>query len=388
MYDAIVIGARVAGAPTAMLLARKGYSVLLLDKSSFPSDIMSTHYIHPPGVLRLQRWGLLDKLLETGCPPITDIDFQIEGAPFAPPAPPEPAADAPPAVPGLCPRRKVLDKLLVGSAVQAGAELRENVSVKDVITDSDGTVTGIGATEKGGKEFEEEARIVIGADGMHSTIAKLVKPEEYNAKPSLSFAYYAYWSGYEPRTCELVFREDGGVLSFPTHDGLQCVAVGGPGEMFLEFRKDIEGNYMKIINAVPSLAEKMKNAKREERFVGTNDQPNFFRKPYGPGWALVGDAGYHRDFVTGLGITDAFRDAEFLAEAIDGGFSGRTPLEEALAEYQRKRDEIAEPLYDLTTQMVSGEPPSAEQFIKFGLAMQSMMPEGMPASAERQGSGG
>jgi flavin-dependent dehydrogenase len=387
VYDAIVVGARVAGAPTAMLLARSGYDVLLLDKSSFPSDIMSTHYIHPPGVLRLQRWGLLDKLLATGCPPITDIQFEIEGAPFSPPAPQEPQDTSPDALPGLCPRRTVLDKLLVDAAVEAGVELRENFSVKEILMDGD-AVTGIRGAPKGGDEVTEEAKFVIGADGFHSTVAQAVNAEEYNAKPSMSFAYYAYWSGYEPRACELHFREDGGVLSFPTNDGLQCVAVGGPDEMFHEFRKDIEGNYMRILNAIPSVAEKMKHAKQEERFIGTNDQPNFFRKPFGPGWALVGDAGYHRDFVTGLGITDAFRDAEFLAEALDDGFSGRKPIDEALAEYQRKRDEIAEPLYELTTQMVSGEPPTAEQFIKFGLAMQSMMPEGTSGTVSQAQAGG
>lgn len=384
MYDAIVVGARVAGSPTAMLLAREGYDVLLLDKSSFPSDIMSTHYIHPPGVLRLQRWGLLEKLEATGCPPIRTIDFRIEGAPFAPPAPQEPQDDSPGALPGYCPRRTVLDKILVDAAVEAGAELRENFSVKEILIE-DGVVKGIRGALKGGAEVTEEAKIVIGADGLHSIVAKAVKPEEYNAKPSLSFAYYTYWSGYEPRTCELHFQEDGGVLSFPTNDGMQCVAVGGPDEMFHEFRKDIEGNYWKVIEKTPGLAEKMKNVKQEERFIGTNEQPNYFRKPFGPGWALVGDAGYHRDFVTGLGITDAFRDAELLAEAIDEGFSGRQPLEEAMAEYQRKRDEIAEPLYELTTQMVSGEPPTPEQFVKFALAMQKMMPEGAAGVTAPQG---
>ena len=370
MYDAIVVGARCAGSPTAMLLARKGYNVLLVDKSSFPSDIISTHYIHPPGVARLERWGLLERLKATNCPAIDEVDFRMEGAAFAPPAP---ADDEPPRLPGYCPRRTVLDKLLVDAAVEAGAELRESFSVKELIVE-DGKVIGIRGKEKGGPSVEEETRIVVGADGMHSTVARAVQAKEYNTKPSSSFAYYAYWSGYAPQTCEIHFREEGGVLSFPTNDGLQCVAVGGPGEMFHEFREDIQGNYMKVLEGIPSVAEKMKNAKQEERFIGTNDQPNFFRKPYGNGWALVGDAGYHLDFSTGLGITDAFRDAELLADAIDEGFSGRRPIDEAMADYQRLRDEIAGPLYELTTQLVSGDPPTPEQFIAFGLAMQKMMP--------------
>ena len=371
MYDAIVVGARCGGSPAAMLLARKGYNVLLLDKATFPSDIMSTHFIQPPGVARLQLWGLLDRLKATNCPAIDDVKLYIQGAPLVRPGPP-PGAPLPP--PGYCPRRTVLDKLLVDAAVEAGAELRENFSVKELVFDGD-TVTGVRGGASGGAVVEERAKIVIGADGMRSTVAKAVQAPEYNTKPSLSFAYYAYWSGYSPRTCEIHFGEENGMLSFPTNDGLQCVAVGGPGEEFHEFRKDIEGNFAKVVEGFPTVAEKMRDAKREERFIGTNDQPNFFRKPYGPGWALVGDAGYHRDFVTGLGIADAFRDVEYLTTAIDEGFSGKRPLDEAMADYQRQRDEIAEPLYELTTQLVSGEPPQLQQFLAFGLALQKMMPE-------------
>jgi flavin-dependent dehydrogenase len=195
----------------------------------------------------------------------------------------------------------------------------------------------------------------------------------------MSFGYYTYWSGVQLAGAEIHFIEDGGLLVFPTNDSLTCVAIGGPTDLFTEFRKDIEHNYSAVIERIPSLAEKMRGAKREARFVGTNDQPNFFRRPYGPGWALVGDAGYHRDFITGLGITDAFRDAELLTEAIDDGFSGRRPLDEAMADYERQRNQIAEPLYELTTQLISGDPPTIEQFLAFGAAMQAMMPEEIDA---------
>jgi flavin-dependent dehydrogenase len=364
MYDAIIVGARCAGSPTAMLLARKGYRVLLVDKSSFPSDIMSTHFIQPPGVARLQRWGLLERIEASNCPAITSLDVSFNGVPFAL-LPPEGRPVGPPA---YCPRRTVLDKILVDAAVEAGAELREKCSVKELAWDN-GRVAGVrGAT------VTEQARIVIGADGMHSFVAKAVHAPEYNTKPSLSFGYYAYWSNLPLAGAAVHFLKDGGVLAFPTNDGQACIAVGGPGELFREFRKDIPANYLKIVEKVPGLGEKLRNAKQEERFVGTNDQPNFFRRPFGPGWALVGDAGYHRDFITGLGITDAFRDAELLADAIDQGFSGRQPLDEALAGYERQRNEIAEPLYEFTVQLLSGEPPTIEQFVGFGVSMQKMMP--------------
>ena len=365
MYDAIIVGARCAGSPTAMLLARKGYRVLLVDKSSFPSDIMSTHYIHPPGIAHLQRWGLRERLHATGCPPITELTVEMGGLPFSPPPP---SADLPPPPPAYCPRRTVLDKLLVDAAVEAGVELREDFPVKELDWDGD-RVTGIR-----GASATEQARIVIGADGMHSLVAKAVQAPEYNTRPSLSFGYYNYWSNVPLTGAEIHFTLDGGALAFPTHEGRYCIAVGGPVELFHEFRNDIPGNFWKTIEKIPSLHEAMSDAKAEERYIGTADQPNFFRRPFGPGWALVGDAGYHRDFITGLGITDAFRDAELLADAIDAGFSGRKPLDEALADYERGRNEIAEPLYDFTLQLLSGAPPTIEQFIGFGGAMQKMMP--------------
>ncbi len=371
MYDAIVVGARCAGSPTAMLLARKGYNVLLVDKSSFPSDIMSTHYIHPPGVARLERWGLLDSVLATNAPIITKVISHMGEPPVAAPPPPP---DAPP-MKALCPRRTALDKVLVDAAVEAGAELREGFSVKELTKDGD-RVTGIR-----GDGVTEEAKIVIGADGMRSVVAKEVNAEEYNTIPTLSFGYYAYWSGVDLVDAELYLMDGNGVLAFPTNDGMSCIAVGGKVEGFHEFRSDIEGNYMKILERAGSIGERVKAGNRETNFVGTADQPNLFRKPYGPGWALVGDAGYHRDFLTGLGITDAFRDLELLVDAIDDGFAGRRPIGEAMADYEAKRNEIAMPLYEFTTALARmEEAPQPDLFVSFGEAMRAMMPEGTPSA--------
>ncbi len=366
MYDAIVVGARCAGSPTAMLLARKGYNVLLVDKSSFPSDIMSTHYIHPPGVARMELWGVLDSVLETNAPFITKITSYMGEPPVAAPPPPP---DAPP-MKALCPRRTVLDKVLVDAAVEAGAELREGFSVKGLLKVGD-RVTGIR-----GDETVDEAKIVIGADGMRSIVAKEVEAPEYNTIPTLSYGYYAYWSNVPLEGAELYMLSGNGILAFPTNDDMSCVAVGGRIDDFHEFRKDIEGNYMKILERAGDLGERVKAGKRETKFVGTADQPNFFRKPYGPGWALVGDAGYHRDFGTGLGITDAFRDVDLLVDAIDDGFAGRRPIEEAMADYEAKRNEIAMPLYEFTTALARMEEmPPPDLFVSFGEAMQKMMPE-------------
>jgi len=376
MYDAIIVGSRVAGAPTAMLLARKGYKVLLVDRDEFPSDIMSTHFIHLPGIVRLQNWGLLDRLLETGCPPIKKSTIHFGEAYFSPP----PLSDLIPGVPDatVCPRRVILDKLLVDAAIEAGSEFRSAVSVQELIWD-DGTVVGIRAQSKG-KPVEERAKIVIGADGLHSRVAREVKPNEYNVLPSLTFAYYAYWSGVELEGMNFYFFEDLGILAFPTHWGQICLGVGGPRDTFHEFRKDIAGNYMKLIDRVPALAEQVRAGKQEERFMGTADQPNYFRKPYGPGWALVGDAGYHRDFITGLGINDAFRDAELVAKAVDEGLSGAREIDDAMADYETKRNDLAMPLYEITTKMASGQLTDPSEFLLFGPAIARNLPAPLGAA--------
>jgi flavin-dependent dehydrogenase len=354
MYDAIVVGARCAGSPTAMLLARKGYRVLLVDRDTFPSDHLSTHWIHQPGVARLARWGLRERLATTGCPPITSMTMDL--GPFAlwGTLPPDGSVAE-----GYCPRRTVLDKLLVDAALEAGAELREHFSVQDLVWDGD-RVSGITGRSATGTTVTEQARIVIGADGLHSLVARQVEAPTYHAKPALSCAYYSYWSGVPLDGVEFYPREHRGFGVLPTHQGLTCIIVGWPHAEFHAYRDDIEGNFLKTLELAPTFAERVRQGKREERFTGTADVPNFFRKPYGLGWALVGDAGYHKDPITAQGISDAFRDAELVAEAVDVGLSEKRPMEEALAEYEQRRNEAALPLYEFTCQLAALEPPSLE----------------------------
>jgi flavin-dependent dehydrogenase len=341
MYDAIVVGARCAGSPTAMLLARKGYRVLLVDKASFPSDTMSTHIIWQPGVAQLRRWGLLAKVVGSNCPACRNIfdvgDFALVGSP--------PAADG--VAEAYCPRRTVLDKILVDAAVEAGAEFRESFSVQEIISEG-GCVIGIRARSKNGSTVTEIGRIVIGADGLHSLVARTIQAPTYKEKPPLACYYYSYWSGVPVREIEYYARDGRVVVALPTNDRLALIGVGWTAKEFSEFRADIEGNHLKTLRKLtPDLAERVQKGKRQERFVGTADVPNFFRKPYGSGWALVGDAGYHKDPITAQGISDAFEHAELLADAIDAGFSGRQPLQEALAEYERRRNEDVIHRYEL-----------------------------------------
>ncbi len=355
MYDAVIVGARCAGAPTAMLLARKGYRVLLVDRATFPSDTLSTHYIQLPGVARLAEWGLLDRVAASGCPPMSRIVFDV--GPFAitgwAPSPREGVTTT------YAPRRKVLDAILVEAATEAGADLREGFSVREVLFDGD-RVVGVSGRSKEGASVTARARVVIGADGARSFVARSVGAPEYDVRPSLTCAYYAYWSGVPMEVPEVYSRPGSMMIAFPTNDGMTCVVVIRKGHDFAEFRADVEGVFLGTVDLAPSLAERVRAGTRETRYFGTGEMANFFRRPYGPGWALAGDAGYHKDAITGQGITDSFRDAEFLAEALHAGFSGRRPLDEPLADFERRRNEAVREMYDMTCQLAALEPPPPE----------------------------
>ncbi len=360
MYDAIIVGARVAGSPLAMLLARKGYRVLLTERSQFPSDTISTHHIHQPGVLRLKRWGLLDELRASNCPPLTEMSFDV--GPFKLIGAPSPAEDVTEA---YAPRRTVLDHMLMRAAERAGAEVRTGFTVRGVTADEQG-VTGITGVTRAGTAVKERARIVIGADGKHSLIARSVEAPVYNEQPKLTCNYYTYWSGLNLEGTELYVRERRMFVADRTNDGLAMIGLVLPVSEFDSIRSDVENRFMKELELnVPSLAERLRAGRREEPIRGSGDMPNFFRKPYGKGWALVGDAGYNKDSITAQGITDSFKQAELLAEAIDAGFSGRKVMEEALAEYEQKRNEDAFPIYEFTCQLGALEPPTPEMIQLF-----------------------
>jgi flavin-dependent dehydrogenase len=353
-YDAIVVGARCAGSPAAMLLARKGYRVLLVDRATFPSDTVSTHVVQPLGVAALARWGLLDRLVATECPPIHTYaydfgPFTIAGRPGM--------EDFPVA---YCPRRIVLDKLLVDAAAEAGAEVREGFRIDELLFDEN-RVVGVRGRTKGGRAVEERATVVIGADGRRSRVAEAVNAATYNEKPPLLAAYYAYWSDLPMdgrfETYILPYR---GFAVAPTHDGLTLVIAGWPRAEY-----DANRNHAGVIGMVPAFAERFRGARRETPFAGAA-LPNFFRKPYGPGWVLVGDAGYNKDAITAQGISDAFHDAEMCTEALDVVFRGIRSLDDAMADWQSRRDARALPMYEFTCQLATLAPPPPEMQQLFG----------------------
>jgi 2-polyprenyl-6-methoxyphenol hydroxylase-like FAD-dependent oxidoreductase len=361
-YDVIVVGARCAGSPTGMLLAREGYRVLVVDRATFPSDTVSTHLIHTPGVLALRRWGLLDRLVATGCPPIHTYAFDF--GPFTIAG--SPATEGAPV--SYAPRRIVLDQLLVDAARESGAEVREGFTVEDVVI-KDGRVSGIRGHGRDGRTVAEHAQVVIGADGRRSLVAQVARPEQYAEKPPLLAAYYSYFSGMPMEgRFETYVRPNRGMAAWPTNDGLTMVIAGWPYAEFAANKKDVEGNFYKTLELEPSLAERVGAARREERFAGTA-VPGYLRKPYGPGWALVGDAGYNRDFITAQGIQDAFRDAELCANGLDEALSGTRSFEDAMHDYQARRDSQVLPMYEFTCGLATLEPPPPEMQQLLGAAL-------------------
>jgi 2-polyprenyl-6-methoxyphenol hydroxylase-like FAD-dependent oxidoreductase len=329
--DVVVVGGRCAGAPTAMLLARAGLSVRLLERSARLGDVVSGHVIKPPGVARLRRWKLLDTVLATGCPGLDDPVLWLGGKPYRPPAPgPGPSA--------IAPRRTVLDPILVTAASQAGVKVEMGVSVRGLLRQG-GRVTGV--TTSGG---QRRARLVIGADGRNSLIARLAGATTYHDHPPVTFAYYTYW-----RDCPVagvhVWLEPGRFFGMcPVGDGLALAFVQAPPEEFPAFRRDPLTNYVSELRSRPPLADLLGDGAVAERLRGTAALPTFFRVPSGPGWALAGDAGHHKDPFIARGISDAFRDADLLAAAVVDSWQG--DLEAALAEYGRQRDRCAIPLSD------------------------------------------
>jgi flavin-dependent dehydrogenase len=335
-YDVIIVGARCAGASTALLLARHGHRVLMVDRTRFPSEIPHGHFIHRHGPPRLARWGLLDRIVASGCPPVSSLvthfgDFplvahhvELDGVAW-----------------GYGPRRAVLDKLLVDAALESGAELLEGVAVQDLVFDDDRVV---GIRGPSGKPIT--ARLTVGADGRHSRVAQLVGATAYEVSPTLMCWYFTYFSDVREAAFEMhVLPERRVIFTHPTNDDLLSIFVGWPANEFATARSDIERNFLGALELAPGLGQRVRSGRRVERFYGTADLPNFLKEPYGPGWALVGDAGCHKDPLQARGIHDALLSAELLADAIHAGLSGAQPVEASLEEYARLRDDALLPGY-------------------------------------------
>ena len=355
MYDAIVVGARCAGAPLAMLLARRGARVLLVDRASFPSDIPHGHFIHRHGPKRLRDWGLLAAIADR-TPGVTSIVMDLGDFPLRADNVVEDGVAW-----GYGPRRVTLDQILIDAAVASGAEFRQRFSVNDYVFDA-GRLVGIRGRDRTGAPVEERATLTIGADGRHSPLARAVQAAVYEETPPILCYYFSYWSGVDAASFELYTRpaQRRVVFSFRTEADLYAVFVGLPMEELAEARRDIEGTLDNALDLAPDFAARVRAGGRVERFYGATDLPNFYRKPYGPGWALVGDAGVHKDPFMALGICDALRDVELLAEAIGEGLGAARPLEAALADYESRRNAASAADYKANISEARFTPPRPE----------------------------
>lgn len=349
MFDVIVVGARCAGASTALLLSRAGQRVLLVDRASFPSDTLSTHYLHQPAVHRLDRWGVLPALVATGAPPLDRALWTIEDVELVG------CADYRGQRAAFGPRRSVLDTLLVEAAVDAGAEFREKSAVTDLLWE-DGRVCGV-VGRTGTRAWSERARLVVGADGVNSKVAAVVGASPYDDKPSMNCIFYTYWDGMSAEY-EVYLRDRHAIGVVPTNGGLVMVGVEWPRTEFPRVRSDVESAYREALRRVaPDLAERVAGATRAERFAGTAELPNYFRPAGGPGWALAGDAGHRKDPVGAYGISDAFRDADLLASSVAPALAGEGSLDDAVTAFWRRRDADAAATYQFNLAAAELSPP-------------------------------
>jgi 2-polyprenyl-6-methoxyphenol hydroxylase-like FAD-dependent oxidoreductase len=349
-HDVLIVGTRCAGAPLAMLLARKGYNVLGIDRAQFPSDTLSTHFMWPRTTSFLAKWGLLDRLAATGCPIIDQVTadygtIALRGRPSP--------VDGTAAM--YSPRRIVLDSLLVDAAREAGAEIREATTFRELVWVGD-KVVGARLEDADGRLVEECADVVIGADGMWSPVARAARAAADIEHRSLTCGYYAYWAGVPTQGVEFYVRHGRDILVFPTHDGLTCIWAARSHDHWGVYRKEVEGSYFEIIGLAPSLAERLRDARRVSPFKGTSKLLNFYRQSFGNGWALVGDAAYHRDPLPGMGIGDAFLGAQLLADAIAGN---ATRLDDSLAAYQAAFRDRTMPIFEYTLKAADLKDPAS-----------------------------
>jgi 2-polyprenyl-6-methoxyphenol hydroxylase-like FAD-dependent oxidoreductase len=345
-YDVIVVGARVAGATTAMLLARAGLRVLLLDRARFPSDAVSSHQVQVPGVALLEQWGVLAPLVEAGTPAATRAEFDVDGVLLSARFPSVGAVNA-----VYSPRRHLLDAALVDSARAAGAEVREGCTVRDLLR-SGGRVIGVVAQARSGAAVREDAALVVGADGKHSTVATLVGARSYRARPSQTFASYAYFSGVElGGTARMYTRPGLAAAAFPTNDDLSVVFLSQSRQGFEQYRRAIPAGFVAAAARAGDLGERLLGGRIVEWIRTTPDLPHRLTTACGPGWVLAGDAGAVMDPVTAQGITHALQDADRLARAVVAAGHDRDRRDAALASAWRDRDRALRGVFDGTARL-------------------------------------
>lgn len=344
-YDVVIVGGRVAGASTALLLARAGLRVAVVERSRIGSDTVSTHALMRAGVLQLSRWGVLPELVAAGTPPIRHIAFHYaDGGDASVTLRPTPGVDA-----LYAPRRHLLDRVLVDAATAAGADVLHGTAVSGLLRDQDGRVLGVRVARATGREVAIRADLTVGADGVGSLVAREVGARFLRRGQAASAILYRYVDEV-PSTGYVWAYGDGAAAGLiPTNADQTCVFVGTtPLRMRTLRREGADAAFQRLLDAAPApLADVVRAGGAAGRLHGWRGVPGHVRRSSGPGWALVGDAGYFKDPITTHGITDALRDAELLADAVLEGLDGASPVV-ALASYEATRDRLSKALYDVT----------------------------------------
>jgi flavin-dependent dehydrogenase len=342
-YDVLVVGARCAGAATAMLLARAGVRVLLVDRADYGSDTLSTHALMRGGVLQLHRWGVLPQVVSTHTPAIRRTSFHYGEAIVDLPVKPSHGVEA-----LYAPRRTVLDQILVDAARNAGAEVRHRFALAGLQRDEYGRGHRATLVISGGEIVELSADLVIGADGAASTVARLMSAPVIHQAHHASAVVYAHWSGFTSSGYTWLYRQGLAAGVIPTNHG-HCVFVAmPPGRYRQTVRPDPAGAYHELLGAIaPEIADTLRGCRRNGALWVFPGRAGFMRQAAGNGWALVGDAGYFKDPLTAHGITDALRDAELLTRVVVRG----GPHD--LAPYPAVRDALSMPLMEATDAIAS-----------------------------------
>jgi 2-polyprenyl-6-methoxyphenol hydroxylase-like FAD-dependent oxidoreductase len=360
-HDVIVVGARAAGAAAALLLARLGHDVITLDTAVFPADTLSTHQIARTGVVQLHRWGLLQAVLDSGAPAIREVTFTAADESVTRRIKHRAGVDM-----LVAPRRYILDTIVADAAADAGVTMRFGATVSGIRLDDTGRAVGVYGQDSAGTEFEIDARFVVCADGLRSRTARSVGAEVIEDRGDAGAAQYAYYAGIPWRGIELIVADRALVGVFPTHHGEACIWICNPSADAHAARRAAVSREAAFATTLertaPALAKRLRAAQRTSAVTGMLRTPNYVRRAHGPGWALVGDAGYHRDAVTGHGLSDAYRDAELLAGAIHHALRGDRDEGTALAGYQRQRDQALRDIFELTCALASY--PSVPQFVQ------------------------
>jgi flavin-dependent dehydrogenase len=337
-YDVVVVGARAAGAATAMLLARQGRRVLLLDRDRYGADTLSTHALMRGGVFLLSRWGLLDDIVDAGTPPVrqTRFDYGTDSVTVA--IKPTLGVQA-----LYAPRRTVLDPVLVHAAVAAGAEVRFGVGVTGLLRDDSGRVIGVHGRDRTGAAVALRAGLTVGADGIRSTVAHAAGAATLRVGMGAGAVIYGYWSELPVAGYEWFYRPGHSAGMIPTNGGEVCVFAGVPAQILATgTRGELGETYHRLLAAATGGAGgRLAAARPPSRLRTWVGRPGFVRQAHGPGWVLVGDAGSFFDPLSTHGITDALRDAEMLARALAPDAAGD------LDRYAGDRDRAAGPMFDV-----------------------------------------